>query len=177
MLRIKLESVKEKDILKWISEGKIFLYPTDTVYGLGCDAENREAIERLRGLKGARHPLSVIAPSKRWIIKNLFPHPYLNLLPGPYTLILLKRNPKFLRWASAGRGLAVRIPKHPLTRIIQKSGKPFITTSANLSGQPVIRKPEELKLKVDIVIDAGELSGKPSQIIDLTQKTPKIIRR
>lgn len=177
MQRIRLEDIDEKNILKWIREGKIFLYPTDTVYGLGCDAENRRAVERLRELKGAKHPLSVIAPSKRWVIKNLFPHPYLRLLPGPYTLILLKRNPKFLYWVSSGRTLGIRIPKHPFTSILQKSGKPFITTSANLSGKPTIKNPDELEFEVDVVIDAGKLSGKPSILIDLTDSNPRIIRR
>ncbi|MEM5798560.1 MAG: L-threonylcarbamoyladenylate synthase [Candidatus Aenigmatarchaeota archaeon] len=179
MQRISLAKIKERDVLRWVKEGKIFLYPTDTVYGLGCDATNKEAVARLRKMKGAGHPFSVIVPSKRWATKHLYVKDFLSKLPGPYTIIALKRNPKFLFWVSNKRSLGIRIPDHPFTKIIQKTGKPFITTSANISGQSPIKSPDELlqAIKPDIIIDAGMLSGRPSDIIDITGSKPKIIKR
>ncbi|MBI4143863.1 Sua5/YciO/YrdC/YwlC family protein, partial [Candidatus Woesearchaeota archaeon] len=83
----------------------------------------------------------------------------------------------FLKHCSETTKLGIRIPEHPITKIIQKTGKPFITTSANMSGKPVITKTSMIKdLKPDIIIDGGELSSQPSKILDLTDEKPKTIR-
>ena len=72
-----------------VVEGKVFLYPTDTVYGLGCDATNSAAVKRIRTIKTSDHPFSIIAPSKEWILKNMIvkDKKKLDKLPGKYTLI------------------------------------------------------------------------------------------
>ena len=96
MLRIKLdETLNDKDsmdgIARQIKSGAIFIYPTDTVYGLGCNAEDIRAVKKLRQIKGTDHPFSVIAPSKQWIQDRLnvkFPE-FLEKLPGPVTLIMM----------------------------------------------------------------------------------------
>ena len=155
-----------------IKSGEIFIYPTDTIYGIGCDATNIEAVEKIKKIKGRDRdkPLSVIAPSLGWIKENLIVDVRLEkYLPGPYTLILKKKDKNFLNHISSGDSLGVRIPDTELTKEIQASGVPFVTTSVNLSGEPFMTSlndlNSEIKNKVDEVIDAGELSGRPSTLI------------
>lgn len=162
---------KEK-IIKSIKKGKIFIYPTDTIYGLGCDALNQAAVEKIKEIKqrDKDKPLSVIAPSIDWIKENLIVDCNLNkYLPGHYTIILKKKNTKFLEWVSSTDSLGIRIPAHEFTRIIQEAKVPFITTSVNLSGEPFITKISEISPEIlegiDHLIDYGELNGKPSTII------------
>jgi len=164
--------MKTSELQKNIKQGKIFIYPTDTVYGLGCDAENVEAVARIKEIKkrDKDKPLSVIAPSVEWINENLIVDVDLDkYLPGPYTVVLKKKDPGFLGWVSGGGSLGVRIPDNNLTKNIQKSKTPFITTSVNLSGQPNIKSideiPKEIRDKVDVVIDGGVLDGNPSTLI------------
>lgn len=186
MLLIKLdEMLSEKESLEGIARqinlGAILVYPTDTVYGLGCNAEDIKAVKKLRKIKGTDHPFSVIAPSLQWISENLevkFPE-YLAQLPGPVTLIMKKKR-LAAEGASDGIALGVRIPDHPIMKLIELAGKPFITTSANKSGEPpatnISEVPKGIERQVDFVIDGGPLPGKPSKIIDLTGPEPVVIR-
>lgn len=155
-----------------IKQGKIFIYPTDTIYGIGCDATNVESVEKIKEMKGRDKdkPLSVIAPSVEWIGENLVVDCDLdNYLPGAYTLILKKKNPEFLKHVASGDSLGVRIPDCEFTKEIQKAGVPFITTSVNLSGEPfavsIIDVKDEIKEKVDVIVDVGELNGQPSTLV------------
>ena len=90
-------------------------------------------------------------------------------LPGPYTLILKKKHIGFLSHVSETDTLGVRIPDNDFTKLIQKSGLPFITTSVNLSGKPPLTDlrslEKSIKDVVDMIIDAGPLSGRPSTLI------------
>ncbi|MBS3074958.1 threonylcarbamoyl-AMP synthase [Candidatus Pacearchaeota archaeon] len=162
----------EEEILSKILEGRIFIYPTDTIYGLGCNAEDKEAVEKIKQIKqrDANKPMSVIAPSIEWIKENLIVDIDLDkYLPGSYTILLKKKNPDFLSWVSNTDSLGIRVPNNDFTKIIQKSKAPFITTSVNLSGEHFATKISEISKeileKVDIIIDNGELNGKPSTLI------------
>ncbi|MGV8142654.1 MAG: L-threonylcarbamoyladenylate synthase [Candidatus Pacearchaeota archaeon] len=176
----------EKGFVKEILAGKIFVYPTDTIYGLGCDATNNKAVEKIRKIKDRElKPFSIIAPSKEWIEKNCFvpahAKEWLSLLPGPYTLLLKIKNKKIVANSVIfGETIGVRIPNHPITKLIQSAGVPFITTSVNISGQPHINSitqiPLEISEQVDFIIDEGVLNNKPSTVVDLTSKEEKIIR-
>lgn len=162
-----------------ILAGKVFIYPTDTIYGLGCNAENKEAVNKIKQIKirDSDKPLSIIAPSIEWIEENLIIDDELKFslnkyLPGPYTLILKKKNPNFLSWVSNNDSLGVRIPNNDFCRQIQETGIPFITTSVNLSKEAPLLKIKDIKPKikdkVDFIIpakDDKELSGKPSTLI------------
>ena len=156
---------------KEILEGKIFIYPTDTIYGIGCNALNEKAVEKIRKIKQRdKRPFSIIAPSFSWIKENCIIDTNLKkYLPGPYTIILKKRNKSFLPWVSNTDSLGIRIPDNSFCKKIQKSGVPFITTSINLSGQkPAIKIskiPKQIIDKVDIIINTGELNGRPSTLI------------
>lgn len=173
----------QQEILEGILSGFVIIYPTDTVYGLGCNAEDAGAVARLRKMKGAEHRFSVIAPSKNWIrekcIISLAANACLGKLPGRYTLILAKKDPTYLSAASPGPSVGVRIPKHPLTRLMQRAGMPFVTTSANISGSEVMQTVGRLPFSsgIDITIDGGKLGKKASTIIDCTKDVPARIER
>lgn len=183
---IKLEKVKETSIIKAIKKGKIIIYPTDTIYGIGCDALNTEAILKIREIKerDSKKPFSIIAQSKQWIYNNFEANkPYIKKLPGPFTFILRTKKEKLVsnHVTNNTNILAVRIPDHPFTKIIQKAKTPFISTSVNISGQPPITEinkiPKKITKQVDLIIDAGKLSKKPSTLIDLTGNIARIIQR
>jgi len=163
------ESTKKK-----ILAGGIFIYPTDTLYGIGCDASNQQAVEKIREIKGRdSKPFSVIAPSFDWIEEHLIIDNDLDLkkyLPGAYTIILKKKDTKFLSWVSPTDSLGVRIPNNNFCFQLQKLNIPIITTSVNFSGQAsslsLEEIPKEIKDKVDFIIESKEtLSGKPSSLI------------
>lgn len=161
-----------EEIINSIKQGKIFIYPTDTIYGLGCDATNIDSVNKIKEIKqrDKDKPLSIIAPSLDWIKEHMIIDCDLSkYLPGPYTIILKKKNLKFLEWVSNTDSLGIRIPKHEFTELIQKTNLPFITTSVNLSGEPFITEisqiPEEILDNTDHIIDYGELTGKPSILI------------
>lgn len=183
---IKLEKVKVRELVKAIKQGQIIIYPTDTIYGIGCDALNTESVLKIRMIKNREtdKPFSIIAPSKQWIIKNFEVNPaYIGKLPGPFTFLLRTKKEKLVsnHVTDNMNILGVRIPDHPIIKIIQKAKTPFITTSVNQSGeQPItdIKKiPDNILKQVNLIIDAGLLNNKPSMIIDLTGKIARIIQR
>ena len=184
MKTVKLEDVlSNKDVrnkmIEEIRTGSIFVYPTDTIYGLGCNGMISGSVRKIRQIKRTDHPLSVIAPSTDWILGNLVVESKkaLEVLPGPYTLIFRKKEPFFLREVSPLPTLGVRIPAHPITKIIREIGVPFVTTSANLYGKKPITKPSQAKFKgVNFVIDGGVLENPPSIVIDLSGEEEKVIR-
>jgi len=181
--RILQDKALRTDVIQCVKKGYVFFYPTDTVYGFGCDATKREAVGRIKTIKETEHPFSVIAPSKEWVVENLIvaDTTVLDRLPGSFTLIFKKKSPSFLEHVCKSNSLGVRIPDHPLTKIIQKSEKPFVTTSANISGQSTITNakeiPRDIARGLDMIIDAGELTNPPSTIIDCTEIEPKEVER
>ncbi|MDP1695754.1 MAG: L-threonylcarbamoyladenylate synthase [archaeon] len=163
----------EEELIKAIKSGEVFVYPTDTVYGLGCNALNINSVSRIKLIKSREKekPLSVIAPSKSWIKENLIIDKIDidKYLPGPYTLVLWKKDKNFLLHVSASDTLGIRIPNNDFTKLVEKAGVPFITTSVNLSGEKPAASFFEIKTEiinsVDITLDGGTLPGTPSAII------------
>lgn len=153
-------------------KNKIFIYPTDTIYGIGCDATNKKLVQKIREIKDRDNkPFSVIAPSVKWILKNFIVDKELieKYFPGPYTLLLEKKRKNFLKEVSENEFVGVRIPNNDFTGVLQSLGKPIVTTSVNLSGKKPANKISEVDKnilkQVELVIDAGKLSGKPSTLI------------
>ncbi|MBI4439509.1 threonylcarbamoyl-AMP synthase [Candidatus Woesearchaeota archaeon] len=172
------------DIVLRIRQGKVFIYPTDTIYGIGCNAIDGSAVARVREIKKRNEsPFSVIAPSKQWIRENcIIGEEWLKKLPGSYTLILRLRNTHAVAPnVSMGSTLGVRIPDCWFSEVISKTGIPLISTSANIHGEKFMTSLENLSPdvgnKVDFVIYEGEKHGMPSKIIDLTGDSPKEIIR
>ncbi len=168
-------------ILDVINNGTIFIHPTDTIYGIGCNATNKQFVNKIREIKGrVDTPFSIIAPSKKWIRENCIvdeeAEKWLKNLPGAYTLILKTKNNNCIaeNVAPGLRTLGVRIPDHWFSTIIQKLGIPIITTSANKVGEEFMTSLEdlndEIKPKIEFMVYEGEKHGSPSKIVDLTEK-------
>ena len=164
------------EILSAIKRGDILIYPTDTIYGIGCDALNTPSIENLRALKQRPDkPFSIIAPSKKWIEEHFFvPPEALDMLPGPVTLILEPKDPTMFSPAinPNGSSIGVRIPDHWFNEIIQKAGIPFITTSVNLSDNPHMTSiddiPASIEKSVTFCVYEGPIHGHSSKKFDFT---------
>ena len=117
--------LKRQEILQHILEGSLFVYPTDTIYGMGCDATNAEAVKRVRQAKPRlSSAYSVIAPSIEWIKENCEiskeAEKWLKELPGPITLILnLKNKDCIAKEVNSGKDtLGVRIPNHWISDVV-----------------------------------------------------------
>lgn len=174
-LRLRYTEIAER-----IRNGAVFIYPTDTIYGIGCGALDKNAVEKIRRLKERQtNPFSIIAPSKEWITENCIitkeAKDLLNKLPGPYTFILrLKNKNAVANNVNQGQEtIGVRIPDHWFSDVIRELGFPIVTTSANRSGQPFMTSLDDLdqaiKDGVDFIIYEGRKEGKPSKIINLVE--------
>ncbi|MBW2998444.1 Sua5/YciO/YrdC/YwlC family protein [Candidatus Woesearchaeota archaeon] len=161
-----------------MGSGSIFVYPTDTIYGIGCDATNEKSIHKVREAKERMEsPFSVIAPSKEWILENCeVSEDELNELPGPVTLIVkLKNNDAVASNVAPNLDtIGVRIPDHWISNYVSDFGKPVLTTSVNKTSEPFMKEIEEIhsdiKGKVHFAINEGKLNGRPSKIINLVEK-------
>ena len=185
----KNETLLEKDtLIRELKLGKIFIYPTDTIYGIGCDALNEDAIKKIRELKERYHqPFSVIVPSKQWIKDNCHISKkqleWLKKLPGPYTFILkLKNKLAVSNYVNPGmETIGVRIPKHWFTKFIQETDMPIITTSVNKTGEEYMTSMEDIdpdiKKGVDYIFFDKTKIGKPSTLIDFTKGAPEVKKR
>ncbi len=173
-----------------ISGGGILLYPTDTIYGLGCDALNVDAVKRVFSLKQrdeAKTALVLVGDEEgvRDLAGDLTPlasRLARCFWPGPLTMILrAKARLNSLVVTEAGT-IAVRVPKHDFCRQLSKrAGVPILSTSANISGMTTAPLFSELcdmfRGKVDLMVDGGECGSiLPSTIVDAAGEVPKIVR-
>jgi L-threonylcarbamoyladenylate synthase len=172
-----------------LKSGELIVYPTDTVYGLGCAAGNDEAVRRLFAAKG-RSPSKalplLIADSKMaaWIadVTPLAHNLMSGLWPGPLTIVM-RRLETFRSLALAGGDtIALRVPDHNFARdMIAGVGEPVVGTSANRSGgRPPVSAAEAAFQMGDMVaftVDGGRARGVESTVIDITLDTgPAIVR-
>jgi L-threonylcarbamoyladenylate synthase len=162
---------------RYVGDGRVAIFPADTLYGLGCDPLNGAAVERIHAIKGRDQgkPSAVMYFSPlamRELVAGLGPRArdaVGALLPGPVTLVL--PNPE-RRYPLASRDdparLGVRLIEGPLAGAMT----PIFQTSANRSGDPAQRRFEEIdpviREAADLAIDAGELIGEPSTVVDVT---------
>lgn len=177
-------ALERRSLFSILDKGGIFIYPTDTIYGIGCDATNPAAVKKVRELKERyAKPFSIIAPDINWIKQNCDiereTEKWLVKLPGPYTLVLqLKKTNSITPETNAGlNSLGVRIPEHWITNMVKAYGRPIITTSVNKAGELFKTKLEEFQeFPADFIIFEGEKKNRPSSIVDLT-KGEKIKKR
>ena len=180
--------LKKEEVIDIILDGGVFIHPTDTIYGLGCDATNSDAVKAIREIKQRPDtPFSVIAPSLDWIKENCVitkeAEGYIKDLPGPVTLILKLKNKDCVspEVAPGLDSLGIRIPSHWITGIIESLGRPIVSTSVNMTDKPFMTDIEELDQKVkshiSFALYEGVKQGRPSKIIHLEGKETKIRER
>ena len=171
-----------------VERGGLVIYPTETVYGLGCDPFNVEAVKRILKVKGDRRkPLPVLAASigdadKIAFISQIGKRLAAKFWPGPLTLVFPKKSalPDIVTFGRDSVGL--RIPNNKLAlHLISLSGGLLIGSSANRTGEEPPRTVQEisgeLKEMVDVVLDGGAAAqGMPSTVADLTSEKPRILR-
>jgi tRNA threonylcarbamoyl adenosine modification protein (Sua5/YciO/YrdC/YwlC family) len=162
-----------------ISQGNIFIYPTDTIYGIGCSINNIDAIKKIRDIKKRpeNKAFSIIAPSKEWIKEhcevNGEVEKWLDKLPGPYTLILkLKKVNETFSVVNGGTDtIGVRIPNHWISGFVKELDHPIITASVNYRGEDFMTSLEDLnediKSRTHFILYEKELSGNPSTMVNL----------
>lgn len=173
---------------------KVYIYPTDSIYGIGCDATNETLVARVRKLKKSNlQPFSIIAPSKEWVYSNCIVEPkhkeYIDALgkklpimgkQNCFTLILKLKNKNAVA-KNVTQGLdsiGVRIPDHWISLLVAELATPIVTTSANPTGENFMTSLDDLnesvKQDVDFIIYEGPKHGTPSTIIHYSEDDVKI---
>jgi tRNA threonylcarbamoyl adenosine modification protein (Sua5/YciO/YrdC/YwlC family) len=184
---------KVKQVVDVLRNGGIVIYPTDTVYGMGCDINNQRAVERICKIKGInpkKHNFSIICADLGNIAHytKVISKPVFKMmkkgLPGPFTFILEASNlvPKILH--SSKKTVGIRVPAHAIPRIlVEELGNPILTTSIRdeddvieYSTDPelIFEKYQHL---VDLVIDGGYGQNVASTILDCTSDEVQIVRQ
>ncbi len=183
---------KIDQIVRCLKDGGIIIYPTDTVYAMGCDIYQNRAVERLSHLKGVKakknnfsivcSDLSDIADYARVsdkafkVMKKAF--------PGPFTFILPTTNklPKLLQ--SSRKNIGIRVPDHPVPQAIVKAlGNPIITTSVKDDIDDILEYPNDIEVimdqnlhKADLIIDGGWSGITPSTVVDASGDDIELVR-
>jgi len=178
-----------QEIIEVLNAGGTIVYPTDTLYGLGVDPFNLDAVKRMFEVKKRPldQPVSIavheIAQIEEFVeLTDLARQATWEFLPGPLTILLKKRDPSSLPIISSKNRLGVRILDHPVALPILEKFGPITSTSANLHDQELPCDVEiafnQLGNSVDIYIDSGKCRyGQESTVLDVSTDSPKIIRR
>ena len=175
-----------------ISAGGIILYPTDTVWGIGCDATNAEAVAKVYKLKQRAETQSMIVlmngEKMMYNVFKIIPEAawqIIDLSEKPTTLILDEPRNVAANLIAADKSLGIRLVKEPFCfKLMERMKKPLVSTSANISGQPTPKSFKEISPEiikgVDYVVNLqhDRIAGKPSTIIKLTNDSQvKVIRK
>lgn len=175
---------------KTVKRGGVIAFRTDTFYGLGADPHNRDAVARIRDLKGREEAkpilllISDFSEADRFITKqsDLFTDLAKRFWPGPLTLIGAA-HPELASQLTAGTGtIGVRLPENGNVRaLVRACGGTLTATSANVSGQPAARTAAEVENYfsngIDLIIDGGKVTAtQPSTVLDLTQSEARLVR-
>lgn len=194
LIRIYEENPNPKDIRKVVDvlrKGGLVIYPTDTVYGLGCDITNTSALERIAQIKQVKldkanfsficEDLSNLSDYVKQIDTQTFKILKRNL-PGPYTFIL-PGNSNLPNVFKKKKTVGIRVPDNNICRaIVRELGNPIVSTSIRDTDEVIeyTTDPELIHEKwdklVDIVIDGGYGDNVPSTVIDLTNAEPEVVR-
>lgn len=171
-----------------LANGGIIAYPTDTVYGIGCDIFSKQSIEKIFLLKGKskNSPLSFICPD----LKDIAKYAYVSnpayrvmrqLLPGPYTFILrgTRLVPRLM--ITKRKTVGIRVPDNNIClALLNELGHPIVSTSASIKDDIIFNDPEEIDIHLghalDLVIDGGILETTASSVVDLTEEPFRVLR-
>ena len=177
-----------RKVVEVLEKGGVIGYPTDTIYGVGCDLFNPEAIRKIHRLKkmGKNKPLSFICAD----LKDISRYAYVSnaaykimkrLLPGAYTVILkaTKLVPKVAM--TKQNTVGIRIPDNRIClSLVKELGHPIISTSVSKTDEELYNDPADIEERfgkqLDLVIDGGAIVAEHSSIIDLTDDVPSVIR-
>lgn len=175
----------------FLLEGRVVVYPTETVYGLGCDATNKRAIKRIYSMKGREFEkgflvlVDSLKMAKQLVVFNKAATQFAKeFWPGALTLIL-PTTPEGKKLFKS-KTLGVRISSNTLaTAIVKKIGRPLISTSANLTGRPAAQSGrqvmdifESANDQPDLVLDSGKLGkSKGSTMVDCSSDKPVVLRQ
>jgi tRNA threonylcarbamoyl adenosine modification protein (Sua5/YciO/YrdC/YwlC family) len=181
------EPRKIRRAVEALEAGGVIAYPTDTVYGLGCDLTNKNAIERLYAIKGMdrSHPLAFVCPdlsdiARYAIVENAVYRVLRRFLPGPYTFILeaTREVPKLVQMKR--KNVGIRVPACEATRALARElGRPIISSTAARPGHDPLVDPKEIDTVfkgLALVLDGGAGGLLPTTVIDLTTVPPEIVR-
>jgi tRNA threonylcarbamoyl adenosine modification protein (Sua5/YciO/YrdC/YwlC family) len=176
-------------VVETLEKGGVIAYPTDTIYGLGCDLFNPDSIRKIHRLKkmDGKKPLSFICADLKDISRYAYVSNYAykvmkRLLPGAYTFILkaTKVVPKIA--LTKQNTVGIRIPDNKICLALAKElGHPIISTSVTRPDEGLYNDPEEIEERygkqLDLLVDGGVIVAEHSSIIDLTGEAPKVIRK
>lgn len=198
MIILDIKTTPQDQVIKTACEvlasGGLVIYPTETTYGIGADATNQAAVDKLLQYKTRREgkPLSIavsnIKMAEQYVeLNNQARQLYANFLPGPVTVVSQSKD-KVAQGVASERGtLGIRIPDYPLiTDIAAAYGKPITASSANASYKKRPYKISDIfavisdkqKGLIDLVLDAGELPhNEPSTVVDTTLEQPTVLRQ
>ena len=173
-----------------LAAGGTLIYPTDTIYGLGCSVESRDALERIYLLKRQRpdKPFSFVCSDLKNIseyarVSNAAFKTMKHLVPGPYTFILpaarMKHLPRIL--VSRRKTVGIRVPESAVAlMIVRELGHPILSTSVTTETGELLNDPEAIassfRNSVDLILDGGVLVSEPSTVLDLTAEEPVVVR-
>ena len=192
ILHVDPEHIKGRHIVRSVQvlrDGGVIVYPTDTIYGLGCDITVKAGLQQVRRVKGrdSKKPMSFVCSDlndiSRYARVSNFAYRILKrCLPGAYTFVLpaTKEAPRMAQ--SKQKTVGIRIPDHPVPlALVRELGNPIISTSANRTAQEVITDPVDLENEfgsnVDIILECGQLPVQPSTVISLVGDEVVILRK
>ncbi len=166
----------------------VIAYPTDTLFGLGCLASRKKAVDRILQIKGRdpKKPMSILCSDMEMFCRYTrhLGTPTFRLLkqmlPGPYT-VLLPASREVPRYLQNKQVVGLRIPDHPFCKaLVALLGEPIITTSVALPDQPVLNTAWEIEEEqghaLELVVDCGQPLGVHSTIVDLSGEDPLLVR-
>jgi tRNA threonylcarbamoyl adenosine modification protein (Sua5/YciO/YrdC/YwlC family) len=177
-----------------LKKGAIIIFPTDTVYSMGCDLFNKKAVNNLAKLKGVKlnkanfaiicYDLSDLSDYVKQIDRPIFKL-LKHSLPGPFTFILTATNEVAKLFDNSKKEIGIRIPNNEIIRaIVKELGNPIVTTSLHDSEDEILDyfvDPytiyERYDEEVDLIIDGGFGRLEPSTVVDCTTGVPEIIRQ
>jgi tRNA threonylcarbamoyl adenosine modification protein (Sua5/YciO/YrdC/YwlC family) len=176
-------------VVDCLKQGGVIAYPTDTIYGLGCDIFNKKGIKKLYQIKqrDPRKPFSFICADLSDIstyaqVSNFAFKIMKRYLPGPYTFILegTRIVPDIL--TTRQKTVGIRIPANRIVQaIVQNLGHPLVTTSVNISEEEPYYDPAEIEAnlgrQLDFVVDGGIVMGEPSTVISLVDDRIEVLRQ
>lgn len=181
------EPRKIRRAVQALEAGEVIAYPTEAVYGLGCDLGNRKAIERLYQIKSLPRSrrLSFICCDLKQVSRYAVMHDRVYrvikaFLPGPYTFVLeaTREVPRIIQ--SSRKTVGIRMPDHPVPLALARElGRPIIATTASRPGNPPLPDPAEIADEfcgLGLVLDGGPGGLEPTSVIDLTGPKAVVLR-